>query len=106
MLPMDTPGVPPTLPGRMAQINGPLHVLALAVGALLVSKSFMRDAVQRSGHPTGLALSTAMVILFFATAATLAANVGIVELAQRVFIVTATTWFALTAARLAQSSGG
>ena len=93
----DSPG---SLPALIQRVNAPLHVLCLAVGAVLISRGFRLDQRWRPYHRLALTLSLLMLAVFVAVAVLLATNPNFAGLGQRVFILTFLTWFALTAVRL------
>ena len=97
---MDQPGTEATIRGILAQLNAQLHILSLALGAVLMSWHYRQDEQWRSQAGLALTLSLAMLVLFIITAVTLAMNVGIAGLIQRIFIITSLAWFTLTAVHL------
>jgi hypothetical protein len=100
ILSVPQPGGPPTVMGTIAQINGPLHVLSLTFGAFLISWRFKDDEAWRPVRGTALILSIVMLLLFFATAATSATNVGIAGLLQRFFVILTLAWSTLVGLKL------
>lgn len=95
-----------TIAGMIAQINAPLHVLSLAIGAILISRRFKQDDNWRSLHRISLILSLIMLVLFIAVGITTARGVEFAGLGQRLFIATALTWLSLTSARLRSIAAG
>ena len=97
--PIDLDGAPPTLAGTIHAINGPLIFLSLIVGMSLVSRRFKQDVRWRPIHRFASVLALIMIPEFIAggLAAATATGAGI---AQRIQIVTFTTWFLLVALRL------
>jgi len=100
ILPAPQPGAPPTVMGTIAQINGPLHVLGLAVGAFLVSWRFKDDEAWRPARGAALILSGAMPLLFVFALVTRAPDAGFAGLTQRIFVVLALAWITLVALKL------
>ena len=100
LFPLD-PNVPQQATmARISQVNAPLHVLSLAIGAILVSRRFKQGDNWRSLHRSALILSVFMLVLFIVVAFTTATGSEFAGLGQRVFIVTALTWLLLIATRL------
>lgn len=104
LVPMDAPGTAATVAGRIAELNGPLHILALALAAPLISWGFTYDPEWRSLRTPALTLGLLMPPLFVLTAATLAAEVGVAGLVQRVFMAIGLVWFAIVAVHLRRRS--
>lgn len=98
VLPVPQPDAPPTVMGTLAQINGPLHIISLSVGALLVSWCFKDDEALRPARGSALILSGAMPVLFISTAVAMPLNVA--GLAQRIFVVLTLAWSTLVALKL------
>ena len=94
---LDTPN---SVPAAIQRVNAPLHVLCLALGAVLVSTGFKRDEKWRPIHGSALTLSLLMLAAFVGVAVLLDTDSGFAGLGQRVFIVAFLTWFSLTALRL------
>lgn len=90
----------------IAQINAPLHVLSLAIGAILISRRFKQDDNWRSLHTISLTLSLIMLVLFVAVGITTARGLEFAGLGQRLFIATALTWLSLTSARIRSIATG
>jgi len=100
IFPLDPDTTQQTIAGKIAQVNAPLHVLSLAIGAILVSRRFKQDDHWRSLHGAALTLSLIMLALFIFVGFTAATGSEIAGLGQRFFIATTVTWLSLTAARL------
>ncbi|MFN2197925.1 MAG: DUF998 domain-containing protein [Anaerolineales bacterium] len=96
----DLPGADQTIIGTIALINGPIHILCLIVGALLVSLKFRHDEMWRPIYRTALVLTLLMVVEFIGTFVTIATSVEITGLIQRIFIVTVLAWVILVTMRL------
>ena len=99
-LQMPQPGAPPTVMGAIAQINGPLHIISLAVGAFLVSWQFKDDEALRPARGAALLLSGAMSLLFVFAAVTRAPEAGFAGLTQRMFVVLTLAWSTLVGLKL------
>lgn len=104
LLPTPLTGAPTTITGIVAQINGPLHILCLVVGAFMVSKRFRIDDSWQPIYRPALVLSLVLILGFIAGFITLATDSGFAGLAQRIFIVTALAWSGLLATRLQTSA--
>ena len=100
------PGVPQTISGAIAELNGPVHVLSLVGGAILVSGRFKQDEKWRPIHRSASILSLVMLVEFIAVSLTVATESGIAGLGQRILVVTALTWLALTAMRFRSIATG
>lgn len=100
IFPLDPNAAEQTIAGTIAQVNAPLHVLSLAVGAILISRLFKHDDQWRSLHGAALTLSLIMLILFIVVGITTATGAEIAGFGQRFFIAATLTWLSLTAARL------
>lgn len=95
----DLPDAPRTIPGTIAQLNGPLHVLSLVVGVFLVSRRFKQDETWRPFHRFASILSLVMLIEFITLLVLIATGSEIAGLGQRILVVTALAWGILTLAR-------
>jgi hypothetical protein len=100
VFPLDPNETQPTIAGTIAQVSAPLHVLSLAIGAILLSRSFKQDKNWRSFYSTSLTLSVIMLVLFAAVGIASARGLEFAGLGQRLFIAAALTWLSLTSARL------
>jgi drug/metabolite transporter superfamily protein YnfA len=85
---------------RISQVNAPLHVLSLAIGAILVSRHFKQDDNWSSLHRRALVLSVFMLALFIVVGFTTVTGSQFAGLGQRIFIATALTWLVLISTRL------
>lgn len=105
VFPLDPNDTQQTIAGTIAQVSAPLHVLSLAIGAILISRGFRQDDNWRSFHSTSLPLSLIMLVLFIGVGITTARGLEFAGLGQRLFIAAALTWLSLTAARLRSIAG-
>jgi len=85
---------------KIYQINGPLHVVSLVIGAILISWRLKQDDYWRSSYAMLLILSIIMVVLFIGVGIATATGSVIKGLGQRLFLASALTWLSLTSARL------
>jgi hypothetical protein len=90
----------------IAQVSAPLHVLSLAIGAILISRRFKQDDNWHSIHSISLALSLIMLVLFMGVGITTASGLKFAGLGQRLFIVIALIWLSLTSAHLRSIATG
>lgn len=108
VLQVPQPGTTPTVAGMIAQINWPLHVLSLTIGAFLFSWRFKDDERWRPARRAALILSGGMVLLFLSVFANmaLAPNAGFAGLTQRLFIILTLAWSTLVGFNLRELSTG
>jgi hypothetical protein len=104
LAPMDSPDEPRTVAGTIAQLNGPLHVLSLVIGAILISRRFQYDERWRQLYSPAFFLSLVMLVEFIGVFITLATQSGIAGLSQRIFIATTLAWLSLTGMFLRSSA--
>ncbi|HKZ24191.1 MAG TPA: DUF998 domain-containing protein [Acidimicrobiia bacterium] len=97
--PIDLDGAPQTLAGTIHSINGPLTFLSLIVATNLVSRRFKHDVRWLPIHRFASVLALIMIAEFVAGGVAAARETG-AGIAQRILIVTFSTWFVLTALRL------
>ena len=97
--PVDLDGAPRTLAGTVHSINGPIAFLSLTVGTNLVSRRLNLDERWLPIHRIASVLALIMIPLFIAGGVTAARETG-AGIAQRILLVTFSTWFLLVARRL------
>ena len=98
--PIDLPGAPRTISGTIHRTNGPLAFLCVTAGAILVSRRFKHDGRWRSCHRPALILSAVMLAAFIGGGLSMAAEMGLAGLAQRIDLAALVVWMLLTATRL------
>lgn len=106
VFPLNPNATQQTIVRTIASVNAPLHVLSLAIGAILISRRFKQDDNWRSLHGTMLTLSLIMLALFIGVGIATATGLEFAGLGQRLFIVIALTWLLLASARLRHISTG
>jgi hypothetical protein len=72
VFPLDPNETQQTIAGTIAQVSAPLHVLSLAIGAILISRGFNKEDNWRSLHSISLILSLIMLVLFIGVGITTA----------------------------------
>ena len=99
IFPIDPEGAASTTAGTVHRFNGPIAFLGLTVGANLTTGGFREAARWRSVFRSASVLALLLIPLFIAGGVTNALEVG-AGIAQRIFIVTFTTWYLVVAMRL------
>lgn len=102
IFPIDPEGAASTTAGTVHRFNGPIAFFGLTVGANLTTAGFREAARWRSVFRSASVLALLMIPLFIAGGVTNAREVG-AGIAQRIFIVTFTTWYLVVATRLRQA---
>lgn len=98
--PINPEGTELTTKNLVHRINGPIIFLCVSVAAILFAVGFKRDKNWRPIYVPAFMLSSLMLGLFVTIGISVANNVGIEGLFQRIFLVILVSWFVLTSLHL------
>lgn len=97
--PVNLQGTPVTPSGRIHHILGLVGFLCLAVGVILISRSFKKDKNFHSLYTSTSMLSWIILVMFFSVFLNLYAKWGYAGISQRILLAILAAWFILIAVR-------